>query len=161
MYKTSSNHQISLGGEFNKEGCTQICNDRYQCRDSCHNLHQCCILYNICKVIDNCTGLNYKTSEEPYNIQCKKFPRFVVEQAGNICFQAYFSCFIVTRSFVLKKQKKNTRQPITPKIIITIRNPSASFPFPNLSTSVRANALTTVDPIEEKKVLHDARTVLS
>ena len=72
-----------------------------------------------------------------------------------------FSCLMVTRSFVLKKQKKNTRHPTTPKIIITIRNPSASLPFPNLSTSVRAKALTTVEPMDEKKVLQDARTVLS
>ena len=35
---------------------------------------------------------------------------------------------------------------MTPKIIITIRKPSASLPFPNLSTSVRANALTTMLP---------------
>ena len=61
-----------------------------------------------------------------------------------LAFRLTFSCLMVTRSFVLKKQKKNTRHPITPKIIITIRNPSASFPFPNLSTRVRANALTTV-----------------
>ena len=55
-----------------------------------------------------------------------------------------FSCLMVTRSFVLKKQKKNTRHPTTPKIIITIRK-----------------ALTTVEPMDEKKVLQDARTVLS
>ena len=76
-------------------------------------------------------------------------------------FRLTFSCLITTRSFVLKKQKKKTRHPMTPKIIITIRKPSASLPFPNLSTSVRANALTTVEPTEEKKVLQDARTVLS
>ena len=35
---------------------------------------------------------------------------------------------------------------MTPKIIITIRKPSASLPFQNLSTSVRANALTTMLP---------------
>ena len=46
-------------------------------------------------------------------------------------------------------------------MIITIRKPRASFPFPNLSTRVKAKALTTVEPTEEKKVLQEARTVLS
>ena len=106
MYKASSNHQISLGCEFNKEWCTQICNDRYQCCDSRHDLHQCCILYNICKVIDNCTGLNYEPAEEPYNVQCKKFPRFVVEQAGNVCFQAYFFLLNSYTFFCIKETEK-------------------------------------------------------
>ena len=76
-------------------------------------------------------------------------------------FKLTFSELVLTLSFVFAKQKKNTKHPMIPKMIITIRKPNASFPFPNLSTKVNANALTTVEPIDEKNVRHDANTVLS
>ena len=65
-------------------------------------------------------------------------------------FRLTFSCLITTRSLSI---------PMTQRSSLQYGKPSAAIS--NLSTSVKANALTTVEPTEEKKVLQDARTVLS
>ena len=109
MYKASSNHQISLRCQFYKERCTKICNDRYQSCDRCHDLNQHSVLYNIRKVINNRTCLNYIATEEPYDIQCKQFPRFIVKQAGNVCFQTDFFLFDHNTFFCVKEAEKENK----------------------------------------------------
>ena len=109
MYKTSSNHQIFLRCQFYEEWCTEIRYNRDKCCNRRNNLYQCCILYNICKVINNRTCLNYIATEEPYDIQCKKFPRFIVKQAGNVCFQADFFLFDHNTFFCIKEAEKENK----------------------------------------------------
>ena len=109
MYKTSTYHQVSLRCQFYKERCTEVCHDWHQCCDGCNDLYQCCVLYNISKIINHGTCLNDESTEEPYDIQCKKFPWFVMKQTGNICFQAYFFLFDHNTFFCIKGIRSHQR----------------------------------------------------